>query len=56
MVLLNAAYVEKECSKTQSVKSLTKSIEKNHLKKITHLYMNDKFISAIVSFLQTAVK
>lgn len=49
MVLLTASYVEKECSRTQSVKSLTKGLEKNHLKKISHLYMNDKFISAIVS-------
>ncbi|XP_043274469.1 protein phosphatase 1 regulatory subunit 42-like [Venturia canescens] len=47
MVLLTASYVEKECSRTQSEKSLTKGLEKNHLKKITHLYMNNKFISAI---------
>lgn len=48
MVLLTAAYVEKECVKTQSQKSLTRGIEKNHLWKITHLYMQDKFIDAIV--------
>lgn len=50
MVKLTAAYVEKKCSQTQSNKSLTKEIDKDHVRKITHLFMNNKFISTIVSF------
>lgn len=55
MVLLTEAYVKEECSRTQSMKSLTKGIEKDHVKKITHLYMNDKFISAIVSLRKSKI-
>ncbi|XP_033225264.1 protein phosphatase 1 regulatory subunit 42-like isoform X2 [Belonocnema kinseyi] len=47
MVNLTAAYVEKKCSQTQSNKSLTKEIHKDHVRKITHLFMNNKFISTI---------
>lgn len=49
MVLLTTAFIEKECARTQSTKSLTKGVCKNHLRKITHLFMNDKLIEAIVS-------
>ncbi|KAF7994590.1 hypothetical protein HCN44_004062 [Aphidius gifuensis] len=50
MVLLTENYVEKQCAHIQSQKSLTKLIEKNHLQKITHLFMQDKFIDAIGNF------
>ncbi|XP_015607168.1 protein phosphatase 1 regulatory subunit 42 [Cephus cinctus] len=50
MVKLTTAYVERKCSETQSNKSLTKEIDKHHLQRITHLYMNDKFINAIGNF------
>lgn len=49
MVLLTTNYIEKECARTQYFKSLTKGISKNNLRKMTHLYMNDKFVDAIVS-------
>lgn len=49
MVLLTENYVEKQCAHIQSQKSLTKLIGKNHLQKITHLFMQDKFVDAIVS-------
>ncbi|XP_012286203.1 protein phosphatase 1 regulatory subunit 42 isoform X2 [Orussus abietinus] len=50
MVRLTTAYVERKCSQTQASKSLTKDIQKDHLKKITHLYMNEKYIRAIGDF------
>ncbi|XP_015124234.1 protein phosphatase 1 regulatory subunit 42 [Diachasma alloeum] len=50
MVLLTTAFIEKECARTQSTKSLTKGVCKNHLRKITHLFMNDKLIEAIGNF------
>ncbi|XP_063974494.1 protein phosphatase 1 regulatory subunit 42-like [Diachasmimorpha longicaudata] len=50
MVLLTTAFVEKECVRTQSLKSLTKGVSKNYLRKITHLFMNDKLIEAIGNF------
>ncbi|XP_012265304.1 protein phosphatase 1 regulatory subunit 42-like [Athalia rosae] len=50
MVKLTTAYVEKKCSQTQASKSLTKELKKDHLRKITHLYMNDKFINTIGNF------
>lgn len=49
MVLLTTNYIEKECVRTQSLKSLTKKISKNNFRTITHLYMNGKFVDAIVS-------
>ncbi|XP_057327333.1 protein phosphatase 1 regulatory subunit 42-like [Microplitis mediator] len=47
MVLLTTNYIEKECVRTQSLKSLTKRVAKNNLRKITHLHMNGKFVDAI---------
>ncbi|XP_053593417.1 protein phosphatase 1 regulatory subunit 42-like [Microplitis demolitor] len=47
MVLLTTNYIEKECVRTQSLKSLTKKISKNNFRTITHLYMNGKFVDAI---------
>ncbi|CAD6208243.1 GSCOCG00003249001-RA-CDS [Cotesia congregata] len=47
MVLLTTNYIEKEYARTQYFKSLTKGISKNNLRKMTHLYMNDKFVDAI---------
>lgn len=48
MVTLTTAFVEKKCSETQSNKSLTKEIDKDHVKKMTHLFMNYKSITDIV--------
>lgn len=47
MVKLTTALIEKKCSETQSNKSLTKEIDKDHVKKLTHLFMNNKSITAI---------
>ncbi|XP_043465047.1 protein phosphatase 1 regulatory subunit 42-like [Leptopilina heterotoma] len=47
MVKLTTALIERKCSETQSNKSLTKEIDKEHVKKLTHLFMNNKFITAI---------
>ncbi|XP_051174865.1 protein phosphatase 1 regulatory subunit 42-like isoform X3 [Leptopilina boulardi] len=50
MVTLTTAFVEKKCSETQSNKSLTKEIDKDHVKKMTHLFMNYKSITDIGNF------
>lgn len=49
MVKLTAEYVEKKCSQIQLNKSLSKKIKKDELYGLTHLRMNDMFISSIVS-------
>lgn len=49
MVKLNVSLVKKKCLQQQSQKSLTREMEKSHLKKITHLFMNEQCIHEIVS-------
>lgn len=49
MVRLTRAFVEKKYSKIQSNKLLKKEIDNNeYAKKMTHLFMNSKFITDIV--------
>ncbi|XP_034174367.1 protein phosphatase 1 regulatory subunit 42 [Osmia lignaria lignaria] len=50
MVKLTAEYVEKKCSQIQLNKSLSKKIKKDELYGLTHLRMNDMFISSIGNF------
>ncbi|XP_016840843.1 protein phosphatase 1 regulatory subunit 42-like isoform X1 [Nasonia vitripennis] len=50
MVKLNTSLVKKKCMQQQSSKSLTKEMEKDHLKKITHLFMNEQWIDEIDDF------
>ncbi|KOC70095.1 Protein phosphatase 1 regulatory subunit 42 [Habropoda laboriosa] len=47
MVRLTAEYIEKKCSQIQLSKSLSKKIKKDQLYNITHLRMNNMFISSI---------
>lgn len=49
MVKLTTDIVEKKCSQILTGKSLSKTIKKDELWKLTHLHMNDMFISSIVS-------
>ena len=49
MTKLNTSLVEKKCLQQQSHKSLIKEINKDHLKKITHLFMDDQGINEIVN-------
>ncbi|KYN06463.1 PREDICTED: protein phosphatase 1 regulatory subunit 42-like [Cyphomyrmex costatus] len=47
MVKLTTDIVEKKCSQILTSKSLSKTIKKDELWKLTHLHMNDMFISSI---------
>ncbi|XP_012537049.1 protein phosphatase 1 regulatory subunit 42 [Monomorium pharaonis] len=47
MVKLTTDIVERKCSEILCGKSLSKTIKKDKLWKMTHLYMNDMFISSI---------
>lgn len=49
MARLTAQYIEKKCSQEQLNKSLSKKIKKDQLY-LTHLRMNNMFISNIVSY------
>jgi len=49
MVKLTTDIVERKCSQILTSKSLSKTIKKDELWKLTHLHMNDMFISSIVS-------
>ncbi|CAK9820991.1 Protein phosphatase 1 regulatory subunit 42 [Anthophora plagiata] len=51
MVRLTAEYIEKKCSQVQLSKSLSKKIKKDQLCSITHLRMNNMFISSIGNFM-----
>lgn len=51
MVKLTTDVVEKKYSQILSSKSLSKTIKKEELWKLTHLYMNDMFINSIVSYI-----
>lgn len=55
MVKLNTSLVKKKCLQQQLSKSLTKEMEKDHLKKITHLFMNEQWIDEIVSIARNKV-
>lgn len=50
MVKLTTDIIEKKCSQILTNKSLSKIIKKDELWKLTHLHMNDMFISSIVSY------
>ncbi|XP_058792394.1 protein phosphatase 1 regulatory subunit 42-like isoform X1 [Phymastichus coffea] len=50
MVKLNISLIEKKCLHQQLQKSLTKEIDKDHLKKLTHLFMNEQYIDQIDEF------
>ncbi|KAG5310341.1 PPR42 phosphatase, partial [Acromyrmex insinuator] len=47
MVKLTTDIVERKCSQILTSKSLSKTIKKDELWKLTHLHMNDMFISSI---------
>ncbi|XP_039305733.1 protein phosphatase 1 regulatory subunit 42 isoform X2 [Solenopsis invicta] len=47
MVKLTTDIVERKCSQILTGKSLSKTIKKDELWKLTHLHMNDMFISSI---------
>lgn len=49
MVKLTTDIIERKYSQILTSKSLSKTIKKDELKKLTHLHMNDMFISSIVS-------
>lgn len=49
MVKLTTDIIERKYSQILTSKSLSKTIKKDELKKLTHLHMNDLFISSIVS-------
>lgn len=49
MVKLTASLIEKKRLFQQSQKHLTKETDKDDLKKITHLFMNDQCIGEIVN-------
>lgn len=51
MVKLTADIVERKCSQILTSKSLSKTIKQDELWKLTHLHMNDMFISSIVSYI-----
>ncbi|EGI62663.1 hypothetical protein G5I_09025 [Acromyrmex echinatior] len=48
MVKLTTDIVERKCSQILTSKSLSKTIKKDELWKLTHLHMNDMFISSIM--------
>ena len=50
MVTLNTEYIERKCSQVQLSKSLSKKIKKDELYNLTHLRMNNMFISSIGNF------
>ncbi|XP_076766577.1 uncharacterized protein LOC143433222 [Xylocopa sonorina] len=50
MVRLTAEYVERKCSQAQLNKSLSKKLTKDQLHGLTHLRMNNLFISSIGNF------
>lgn len=50
MVKLTTDVIEKKCSQILIAKSLSKTMKKEELWKLTHLHMNDMFISSIVSY------
>ncbi|KAJ8673707.1 hypothetical protein QAD02_004969 [Eretmocerus hayati] len=47
---LTASLVEKKCSQNQAYKTLTKELGKQHLKKMTHLFMSGEGINEIGDF------
>lgn len=51
MVKLTTDIVERKYSKILTSKSLSKTIKRDELWKLTHLHMNDMFISSIVSYI-----
>ncbi|XP_050573497.1 protein phosphatase 1 regulatory subunit 42-like isoform X2 [Bombus affinis] len=50
MVRLTAEYIERKCSQMQLSKSLSKKVKKDELYSLTHLRMNNMFISSIGNF------
>lgn len=52
MVKLTTDIIERKYSHILSNKSLSKTIKKEELRKLTHLHMNDMFISSIVSYIE----
>ncbi|XP_017891681.1 protein phosphatase 1 regulatory subunit 42-like [Ceratina calcarata] len=50
MVRLTAEYIERKCSQAQLQKSLSKRMSKGQLYGLTHLRMNNMFISSIGNF------
>ena len=50
MVRLTTEYIERKCSQIQLNKSLSKKLRKDELYSLTHLRMNNMFISSIVSY------
>ena len=48
-VKLTTSLIEKKCLHQLAQKSLTKELKTDHLKKLTHLFMNEKSIGIIVS-------
>ncbi|XP_014472076.1 PREDICTED: protein phosphatase 1 regulatory subunit 42-like [Dinoponera quadriceps] len=49
MVKLTTDVIERKCSQILTAKSLSKTMKKEELGRLTHLYMNDMFISSIGS-------
>ncbi|EFN82713.1 protein phosphatase 1 regulatory subunit 42 [Harpegnathos saltator] len=47
MVKLTTDVIERKCSQILTTKSLSKTMKKEELQKLTHLHMNDMFISSI---------
>lgn len=52
MVKLTTDIIERKYSQILTSKSLSKTIKKEELQKLTHLHMNDMFISSIVSYIE----
>lgn len=55
MVKLTTDIIERKYSQILTSKSLSKTIKKEELRKLTHLHMNDMFISSIVSYIEREI-
>lgn len=56
MVKLTTDIVERKCSQILTSKSLSKVMKKEEVWKLTHLHMNDMFISSIVSYIMCLIQ